>query len=122
MAVELSEEILEQYSYVDGVFGVDNASTMGLASALLKHNKHDVVMVGFDYSPEVLKIIDDDNYNASVILQRQYEMGYKGVESACLLLKGENVDLKFVDTGGVVLNKDTRYSEEILEIIQEEKR
>lgn len=122
LAVELSEEILEQYSYVDGVFGVDNASTMGLASALLKHNKHDVVMVGFDYSPEVLKIIDDDNYNASVILQRQYEMGYKGVESACLLLRGENVDLKFVDTGGVVLNKDTRYSEEILEIIQEEKR
>lgn len=122
LAVELSEEILEQYSYVDGVFGVDNASTMGLASALLKHNKHDVVMVGFDYSPEVLKIIEDDNYNVSVILQRQYEMGYKGVESACLLLKGENVDLKFVDTGGVVLNKDTRYSEEILEIIQEEKR
>lgn len=122
LAVELSEEILEQYSYVDGVFGVDNASTMGLASALLKHNKHDVVMVGFDYSPEVLKIIDDDNYNASVILQRQYEMGYKGVESACLLFRGENVDLKFVDTGGVVLNKDTRYSEEILEIIQEEKR
>lgn len=122
LAVELSEEILEQYSYVDGVFGVDNASTMGLASALLKHNKHDVVMVGFDYSPEVLKIIDDDNYNASVILQRQYEMGYKGVESACLLLRGENVDLKFVDTGCVVLNKDTRYSEEILEIIQEEKR
>lgn len=34
LAVELSEEILEQYSYVDGVFGVDNASTMGLASAL----------------------------------------------------------------------------------------
>lgn len=122
LAVELSEEILEQYSYVDGVFGVDNASTMGLASDLLKHNKHDVVMVGFDYSPEVLKIIDDDNYNASVILQRQYEMGYKGVESACLLLRGENVDLKFVDTGCVVLNKDTRYSEEILEIIQEEKR
>ena len=67
-------------------------------------------------------LIIDDNYNASVILQRQYEMGYKGVESACLLLRGENVDLKFVDTGGVVLNKDTRYSEEILEIIQEEKR
>ena len=96
-------------------------NTAQIASALLKYNKHDVVMVGFDYSPEVLKIIDD-NYNASVILQRQYEMGYKGVESACLLLRSENVDLKFVDTGGVVLNKDTRYIEEILEIIQEEKR
>lgn len=118
LAVELSEEILEQYSYLDGIVGTDNASTMGIASALLKYKKYDVVMVGFDYSPEVLKIIEDDNYNASVILQRQYEMGFKGVESALLLLSGESTDLKFVDTGGAVLNKDTMYSEEILEIIQ----
>lgn len=118
LAVELSEEFLEQYPYVNGVFGTDNASTMGFSSALLKYNKHDVVMVGFDYSPEVLKIIEDDNYNVSVILQRQYEMGYKGVESALLLLSGKTEDLKFVDTGGAVLNKDTMYSEEILDIIQ----
>ena len=45
-------------------------------------------------------------------------MGYKGVESANLLLGGKSVDLKFVDTGESVLNKDTMYLEEILEIIQ----
>ena len=76
---------MEQYPYVDGVFGTDNASTIGFSSALYKNNRNDVVMVGFDYSPEVLKIIEDDNYNVSVILQKQYEMGYKGVESALLL-------------------------------------
>ena len=118
LAVELSEEILKQCSYLDGIVGIDNASTMGLASALLKYKKYDVVMVGFDYSKEVLEIIENDNYNASVILQRQYEMGYKGVESANLLLGGKSVDLKFVDTGESVLNKDTMYLEEILEIIQ----
>ena len=76
-------------------------------------------MVGFDYSPEVAEIIEDGNYNVSLMLQRQYDMGYKGVESALLLLNGETIELKFVDTGGVVLNKDTVNSEEILEIIQE---
>ncbi len=82
LAVELSEEVLEQYPDVDGVFGTDNASTMGFCSALLKFNKQDVVMVGFDYSPEAAKIIEDGNYNVSFMLQRQYEMGYKSVESA----------------------------------------
>lgn len=118
LAVKLSEEFLEQYPDVDGVFGTDNASTMGFSSALFKFNKHDVVLVGFDYSPEAKKLIEDGNYCASFILQRQYEMGYQGVESALSLIGGETAELKFVDTGGVILNKDTVNSEEILEIIQ----
>ena len=118
LAIELSEEFLEQYPEVDGVFGTDNASTMGFSSALLKYDKQDVVMVGFDYSPEAAKILEDGQYNVSFMLQRQYDMGYKGVESALLLNNGETVECKFVDTGGVVLNKDTMNSEEILEIIQ----
>lgn len=117
-AVELSEDFLEQYPYVDGVFGTDNASTMGFASALLKNKNHDVVMVGFDYSPEAAKILDDGSYNVSFMLQRQYDMGYRGVESALLLIEGDAAELKFVDTGGVVLNKDTLNSEEIVEILQ----
>ena len=118
LAVELSEKFLEQYPDVAGVFGTDNASTIGFSSALLKFNKQDVIMVGFDYSPEAKKLIEDGNYNASFVLQRQYDMGYKGVESALLLISGETAELKFVDTGGVILNKDTVNSEEILEIIQ----
>lgn len=118
LATKLSEEFLQQYPDIDGVFGTDNASTMGFSSALLKFNKQDVVMVGFDYSPEVAKIIKNGNYNVSIMLQRQYDMGYKSVESALLLNNGETAELKFVDTGGVVLNKDNVNSEEILEIIQ----
>lgn len=118
LATKFSEEFLQQYPDIDGVFGTDNASTMGFSSALLKFNKQDVVMVGFDYSPEVAKIIKNGNYNVSIMLQRQYDMGYKSVESALLLNNGETAELKFVDTGGVVLNKDNVNSEEILEIIQ----
>lgn len=118
LAIELSREFLEQYPEVDGVFGTDNASTMGFSSALLNLEKQDVVMVGFDYSKEAAKILEDGRYNVSFMLQRQYDMGYKGVESALLLNSGETVEGKFVDTGGVVLNKDTMNSKEILEIVQ----
>ena len=118
LATKLSEEFLEQYPDIDGVFGTDNASTMGFSSALLKFNRQDIVMVGFDYSPEVAQIIEDGNFNVSLMLQSQYDMGYKGVESALLLIDGKTVELKFVDTGSVVLNKDSLNSEEILEILQ----
>lgn len=121
LAKKLSEEFLEQYPDIDGVLGTDNASTMGFSSAILKFDRQDIVMVGFDYSPEVAMIIKDGNYNVSIILQRQYEMGYKGVESALLLVNGQTAELKFVDTGWIVLNKDSVNLEETLEILQEDR-
>lgn len=118
LAAEMSVEFLEEYPEVAGVFGTDNASSMGFSSAILKLDKKDVVMVGFDYSPEVANIVDTGKYNVSIMLQRQYDMGYKGVESALNILDGEEIELKFIDTGVTVLNKDTINSDEIQGIIE----
>ena len=54
-------------------------------------------------------------------LQKQYQMGYNAVESALLINNGGQEKLKFFDTGVAVLNKDTMNSDEIMEIIKNNK-
>ncbi|MBQ1993181.1 MAG: substrate-binding domain-containing protein [Lachnospiraceae bacterium] len=121
LAKEISEKFFMEYPYVNGVFGTDNASSMGFSSAIMKLDKRDIVMVGFDYSPEVTEIIEDGRYVVSIMLQKQYQMGYNAVESALLINNGGQEKLKFFDTGVAVLNKDTMNSDEIMEIIKNNK-
>ncbi len=116
-AVTISKEVLENYPDISGVFGTDNASTMGFSSALMDADMNDVILVGFDYSPEAAALIEEDQIAASIVLQRQYDMGYRGVESALELIAGKESQLKFVDTGVTVLNRDNIDSEEIQAII-----
>lgn len=118
LAVKLSKDFFKENPDITGVFGTDNASTMGFATALSEQENRDVAMVGFDYSAEVADIINDGRYQVSVLLQRQYSMGYNGVQSICDIKAGKKVEMKFVDTGLAVLNKETLGSEEILEILQ----
>lgn len=117
-AVELSEDVFKEYPDVEGVFGTDNASSIGFSSAMLKFDRRDVAMVCFDYSPEVAAIVENGNYDVSVMLQRQYNMGYNGVEAILSIKGGKKSELKFVDTGVAILNKETMNSEEIQQIIQ----
>lgn len=118
LAKEISKDFLQRYPDVTGVYGTDNASSMGFSSAIIELDRQNVIMIGFDYSPEVTQIVEDGKFLVSIMLQKQYQMGYKGVESAILLNNGENEELKFIDTGVAVLNKDTMNSDEIIEIIQ----
>ena len=114
-ALEYAEDILEN-PQVKGVFTTNSGPTVGFAKALKNNNRTDVVFVGFDYSDEMADIVNDKDYHASTILQRQYDMGYTGVESALGLSDGISVDNKFIDMG--VVNKDTINQADIQEILQ----
>lgn len=105
-AVKCAEELFE-YPDIKGVFGTNNGSTVGFARAVKDHGRKDIAVVGFDYSNEIAELIDDSEYTASTILQKQYDMGYTGVSTALALLNGEKMPVKFMDTGVVVVNKDT---------------
>lgn len=117
-AKSLSIDFFQRYPDIDGVFGTDNASSMGYSSAIMSMDNKDVVMIGFDYSPEVAEIVESGIYDVAIMLQRQYQMGYKGVESALRIKNGSSEGVKFVDTGVAVLNQDTFDTEEIAEIIK----
>ena len=115
-AVECAEELLE-YPNLKGVFGTNNGSTVGFAKVIREQERKDIALVGFDYSDEMAELIDNDEYIVSTILQKQYNMGYTGIESALELINGQEMSVKFVDMGVVVVNKDTLDQTEVKEAL-----
>lgn len=115
-AVECAEELL-RYPNLKGVFGTNNGSTIGFAQVIREHERKDIVVVGFDYSEEIAALINDDEYMASTILQKQYYMSYTGVETALKLIDGEKMSVKFSDMGVIVVNKDTIDQAEVQETL-----
>ncbi len=106
-AVDCAEELLK-YDGIKGVFGTNNGSTVGFAKAVKEAERKDVVVIGFDYSEEIAELINNDEYLASTILQKQYDMGYVGVQTAMDLINGAKLPAKFKDTGVVVVNNETK--------------
>ncbi len=114
---ECAEELLRDYPAMKGVFGTNNSSAFTLASVLKKHNRKDIVLVGFDYSAEIAELIEDGDYAVSTVLQRQYEMAYEGIKTALELTEGKEIEQKFVDTGIVVVNAENYNDPDVLEAL-----
>ena len=115
-AVECARELME-YPDLKGVFATNNGSTVGFAKVIMEQERKDIALVGFDYSEEMAQLLDNDEYIASTILQKQYNMGYTGVESALELTCGNEMSVKFADMGVVVVNKDTIDQAEVQEAL-----
>ena len=103
-----------EYPGLRGVFGTNNSSTRGFARVVKEHG---VVVVGFDYSEDIAALIDDDDYKASTILQKQYYMSHTGIETALKIMDGEHTDVKFADMEVVVVNQDTINYAEVQEAL-----
>lgn len=97
-ATELTEEMILSSEYLRGLLGCNNGSTVGLSTALKESGRKDLVLVGFDFSDEIAKLIRNEDYTASTVVQHQFEMGYQGVMAASALFEGNYEDGRFVDT------------------------
>ena len=99
-------EFIAENPNLKGVFGCNNSSTVGFVNGLKESNRDDIVLIGFDYADETaLRIKNNDTITATVV-QNQYDMGYDGINSINSLLKGEDSEFKFIDTGIEVINSD----------------
>ena len=113
----LTRDLMNDYPDLKGVFGCNNGSTVALAKVIMDEHRTDIALVGFDYSDEMEQLIKSDEYAASSLVQRQYYMSYTGIETALRLIDGENSDVKFVDTGIVVVNRDNLDYPEVKDIL-----
>jgi len=117
LAGELIEEYMEIHPEVVGLFGTNNGPTQAMASYIIDNERTDLTIMGFDYSDEMRTLVESETYSAATILQRQYQMGYSGVTSALDLINGHTMNVKYVDTGVVVVSHDTLLDEEVAEAI-----
>lgn len=119
-SLENANSFLCNYSDIKGMFGCNNGSTVGFAKAIKANSRTDVAIVGFDYSDEIAELIENPDYGAATILQRQDRMGNRAVRSALDLIDGKSSEVKFVDTGITIVNKENIQTEEVQKIINAE--
>lgn len=101
-----ASKLLKKNENIKGIFGCNNTSTIGITNTLLKEKRTDIAMVGFDMAEETKQIIQNTDYHAVSLLQKQDQMGYLGMQSLDSLIKGENSEQKYFDTGVIMIDSD----------------
>jgi ribose transport system substrate-binding protein len=102
-----------------GIFAANLTTADGAAAGLKSTGKSGKVkIVGFDAGPKQVKQLQDGSVQALVV-QKPYDMGYKGVEFALKAIKGETVD-KSLATDFVVATKENIATPEITKYLYKE--
>jgi ribose transport system substrate-binding protein len=104
MALTVMTNLLQRDPNIKGVFATSDDMSMGAQRAVQTANRKDILVVGFDGSPDALKSIKAGELTGSVA-QSPYNIGKDGVEQAVKAVKGEKVDAR-VDTGTTMITKD----------------
>jgi ribose transport system substrate-binding protein len=104
-AMAVSEDILTAHRDLAGIFGANEASTLGIMQAVKSRGLvGKVKIVGFDASENEIEALRDGIVQA-LIVQDPFKMGYLGVKFAVDALQGKEIP-KRVDTGVYVLTRD----------------
>ena len=121
-AYKASENLLaplrnpDQSLSIDGLFCPNESTTFGMLRALQDNSlAGKVKFVGFDSSEMLVKAIKEGQINA-LILQDPMNMGYLGVKTMVLHLRGESVE-KQIDTGSVVATAENMNDPQINKLL-----
>ena len=75
-------------------------------SRIDKWNRKDIVLVGFDMADITVQIIQNPDYFAGILMQRQDQMGYLGLTALYDFVSGSRYEQKYFDTGVVLIDAD----------------
>ena len=104
-AYQLTENLLNRFPDVDGIFCPNESSTFGSLRALQEAGKAGkIIFIGFDSSPKLVEGLKDGHIHG-LVLQDPVKMGYLGVRQMVLHLKGQPVE-KRIDTGVYMVTKE----------------
>lgn len=99
-------KLLKENENIKGIFGCNNTSTVGIVNTLLEEERADVTLVGFDLADETRELIQNPDYRAVTVLQKQDQMGYLGMLSLDSFIKGEKSEQKYFDTGVAMVDSE----------------
>lgn len=97
-STDAAKAILQANPDLDGLFGTNEGSAIGVVNAVRELNKvGNIVIVGFDSGQLQLNAIRDGSM-AGAITQNPVGIGYETVKAAVMALRGESVP-EVIDTG-----------------------
>lgn len=115
---ELTRNFLKKNPATAGLYATNNGPTRAICQTISDSARTDIVVVGFDFSDEMKALIESPDYCASTMLQRQYDMSYRGVMTSLDILNRKKPDIKFVDTGIVTVNSETINDPDVEKVLE----
>lgn len=122
-AYKVSENMLASFKRadggmdIDGIFACNESTTFGMLRALQDGGLAGKVrFVGFDSSEKLITAVANKQIDA-LILQDPMNMGYMGVKTLAVHLKGQSVE-KLIDTGSTVVTLDNMNDPNVQSILK----
>lgn len=107
----VTKEMLERYPDMNVIAGLNEYSSVGAARAVSDMGlTGEIRMIGFDSSIKEVEYLEDGTFQA-IVVQKPLNMGYLCIEKTVQLLNNEKIP-EMVDSGSVLITKDTMYTEE----------
>lgn len=108
---QVTMEMLERHPQINVIVGLNEYSAVGAARAVKDLGLAGKIrMIGFDSSLEEVEYLEDGTFDA-IVMQKPLNMGYLCVEKTIQLLNKKEIP-ENVDSGSVLITKETMYSEE----------
>ncbi|MEY4168845.1 MAG: substrate-binding domain-containing protein [Blastocatellia bacterium] len=116
-SLSTAEDILTAHPDLNGLFASNESSTVGAVRAIRQRNLgSQVVLVGFDATPDLVNNVRDSSID-SLVIQNPQKMGYEGVRTILDKLAGRE-PARRIDTGVSLLTKDNVDTPEIQQLIK----
>jgi len=90
-AMAVMEDMLQAHRDLDGVFGINDDSALGATAALDAAGRTDIVVVGYDATPEAQRAIRQGGPLRADVIQHPRKIGRTAIELVARHLAGEAV-------------------------------
>jgi ribose transport system substrate-binding protein len=115
-AFQTSQNMLNRFGQINGVFASNESATMGMLRALKTAGKTKTVkFVGFDANKDLINSLKAGEIDGLAV-QDPYRMGYEGVKAAVAIVKKQPFE-KSVDTGIQIVTKENLDAEEVKSLL-----
>src|SRR5918999_6132756 len=116
IALQVPEDLLTANPDLDAIFAANEPGVLGAAEAVRKAGKAgEVVIVGWDASPEEIQGVRDGVISALVV-QNPFRMGYDGVNAAVKIVR-EGATVESQDTGATIVTRDNLEDPEVQSVL-----
>ncbi|MDV7145565.1 ABC transporter substrate-binding protein [Tropicimonas sp. TH_r6] len=104
-STELTKAILTANPDLNGIFGTNEGSAIGVVNGVSEMGKEDLVIIGYD-SGKAQKDAIRSGLMAGAITQNPVGIGYETVKAAVMAARGEKIESE-IDTGFYYYDADT---------------
>lgn len=111
-AKEEALKFIEENQEMDIIVSFNEWTTLGVGFAIKEKGLQDQIqVVGFDNNVISVAMLESGEIDG-LIVQNPYEMGYLGVEIACRLMRGEQLEEAIVTTDIKYITRENLYEED----------